>query len=91
MEYPAQLLTTRRRWDDLRLPRETRVLVDDLRRQVEQRSGLRALFHGPSGTGKVSKYIGETAKNLEKLFRLAESADWILYVDEADALFAKRT
>lgn len=39
----------------------------------------------------VSKYIGETEKNLEQLFRLAENRDWILFFDEADALFNKRT
>ena len=78
------------------------------------RPGYRALFHGPSGTGKtlcaallgkrtglpvyrvdlsqiVSKYIGETEKNLEHLFRLSEHRDWILFFDEADALFSRRT
>ena len=39
----------------------------------------------------VSKYIGETEKNLDKLFSCAEAADVILYFDEADALFGKRT
>jgi hypothetical protein len=39
----------------------------------------------------VSKYIGETEKNLEKVFSKAESKDWILFFDEADALFGKRT
>ena len=39
----------------------------------------------------VSKYIGETEKNLEKVFDLAEDKDWILFFDEADALFGKRT
>ena len=39
----------------------------------------------------VSKYIGETEKNLEGVFRRAESKDWILFFDEADALFGKRT
>lgn len=39
----------------------------------------------------VSKYIGETEKNLESVFRRAESKDWILFFDEADALFGKRT
>jgi SpoVK/Ycf46/Vps4 family AAA+-type ATPase len=39
----------------------------------------------------VSKYIGETEKNLEALFQKAESKDWILFFDEADALFGKRT
>lgn len=76
--------------------------------------GYRALFYGPSGTGKtltaaligkkigksvyridlsqlVSKYIGETEKNLEKIFNAAENHDWILFFDEADSLFGKRT
>jgi len=39
----------------------------------------------------VSKYIGETEKNLENVFRKAETKDWILFFDEADALFGKRT
>jgi len=39
----------------------------------------------------VSKYIGETEKNLELLFSRAEDKGWILFFDEADALFGKRT
>jgi hypothetical protein len=39
----------------------------------------------------VSKYIGETEKNLELLFARAEDKDWILFFDEADAIFSKRT
>lgn len=39
----------------------------------------------------VSKYIGETEKNLSKLIDKAEKKDWILFFDEADALFGKRT
>lgn len=39
----------------------------------------------------VSKYIGETEKNLSKVFDLAENKNWILFFDEADALFGKRT
>jgi AAA+ superfamily predicted ATPase len=39
----------------------------------------------------VSKYIGETEKNLEGIFSRAEHKDWILFFDEADALFGKRT
>ncbi|MER3497139.1 MAG: hypothetical protein C4308_00115 [Chitinophagaceae bacterium] len=39
----------------------------------------------------VSKYIGETEKNLEKIFNRAENKDWILFFDEADVLFGKRT
>lgn len=39
----------------------------------------------------VSKFIGETEKNLANLFAKAEHKDWILFFDEADALFGKRT
>jgi len=39
----------------------------------------------------VSKYIGETEKNLERLFRAAETSGAILLFDEADALFGKRS
>jgi len=39
----------------------------------------------------VSKYIGETEKNLAGLLDQAEHKDWILFFDEADALFGKRT
>jgi hypothetical protein len=39
----------------------------------------------------VSKFIGETEKNLEAIFRQAENRNWILFFDEADALFGKRS
>jgi hypothetical protein len=75
--------------------------------------GVRALFTGPSGTGKtlaaeviagelgqdlhrvdlaqvVSKWVGETEKNLEASFDEAEQAQAVLFFDEADALLAKR-
>jgi len=39
----------------------------------------------------VSKYIGETEKNLSKVFDVAAYKDWILFFDEADALFGQRT
>lgn len=83
-----------------------------LREQL--RPGVRALFQGPSGTGKtlaarllaavlamdvykvdlatvVNKYIGETEKNLGRIFSLAEELDVILLLDEGDALLAQRT
>lgn len=76
--------------------------------------GVRALFSGPSGTGKtlaarllatslgkdlyqldlsavVNKYIGETEKNLNRLFDRAEELDVILLLDEGDALLTRRT
>ena len=78
------------------------------------RPGVRALFVGPSGTGKtlaagwlatglalplyrvdvasvVSKYIGETEKNLAQLLAEAEHAEVVLLFDEADSLFGRRT
>jgi hypothetical protein len=39
----------------------------------------------------VSKYIGETEKNLSRLFGKAENKNWLLFFDEADSLFGKRT
>ena len=42
-------------------------------------------------SGVVSKYIGETEKNLEKIFSEAQDSDAILFFDEADALFGKRS
>src|SRR6266511_2328763 len=39
----------------------------------------------------VSKYIGETEKNLERVFVAAESANAVLFFDEADAIFGKRS
>jgi hypothetical protein len=42
-------------------------------------------------SGVVSKYIGETEKNLERIFRAAHDSNAILFFDEADALFGKRS
>ena len=41
--------------------------------------------------GVVSKYIGETEKNLSRIFDAAGASDLVLFFDEADALFGKRT
>src|SRR5262249_19581595 len=38
----------------------------------------------------VSKYIGETEKNIDRVFRAAATADVVLFFDEADALFGRR-
>lgn len=42
-------------------------------------------------SGVVSKYIGETEKNLDRIFRAAHDSNAILFFDEADALFGKRS
>lgn len=127
-DFPANKLETELDWDDLVLSKTTfqslkeliawsthgHKLVNELNMSKNIQLGYRALFYGPSGTGKtlsaalvgkkvgkpvyridlsqlVSKYIGETEKNLEKIFKVAGSRDWILFFDEADALFGKRT
>jgi SpoVK/Ycf46/Vps4 family AAA+-type ATPase len=42
-------------------------------------------------SGVVSKFIGETEKNLDRIFRAAENGNAILFFDEADAIFGKRS
>ena len=42
-------------------------------------------------SGVVSKYIGETEKNLDRIFAAAENANAIAFFDECDALFGKRS
>lgn len=39
----------------------------------------------------VSKYIGETEKNLERLFQTAQAGNVVLFFDEADAIFGRRS
>ena len=127
-DFPARRLTTLMEWQDLVLhestafqlkellawPEHGEKLFSELQMEKNLQPGYRALFYGPSGTGKtltaallgkkvnkpvyridlsqlVSKYVGETEKNLEKVFYVAENRDWILFFDEADALFGKRT
>lgn len=127
-EFPAKLVTTKMEWNDLILSPHTAQLINDIKIWLQHnmvfmhgwgmdkkiKPGFRALFYGPSGTGKtltatllgkqfekdvyridlsqvVSKYIGETEKNLEKVFRTAENKNWILFFDEADALFGRRS
>jgi hypothetical protein len=127
-EFPAKLVTTKMEWEDLVIRPKTAQQINDIQiwlhynkiflqdwgMDKRTKPGYRALFYGPSGTGKtltatllgkqfqrdvyridlsqvVSKYIGETEKNLEKIFNKAEYKDWILFFDEADALFGKRS
>ena len=127
-DFPAKPVTTKMEWQDLVINSKTAQQINDIKIwmqhneiflnewQMDKRikPGYRALFYGPSGTGKtltatllgkqfkrdvyridlsqiVSKYIGETEKNLEKIFLKAEHKEWILFFDEADALFGKRS
>lgn len=114
----GKVITTRRSWTALGVDKNAKgrlgKIKDWLQTPASTEDGYRALFTGPSGTGKtlaatllakdsqkevfavdlsqvVSKYIGETEKNLEDVFKRAEKENWILFFDEADALFGKRS
>ena len=126
--FPAKRITTELQWSDMVLDYRVSTELDEINTWIFEgnsimrkwglskfmKAGYRALFYGPSGTGKtlaatllgkknnmdvyrvdlsmiISKYIGETEKNLAKVFDLAENRNWILFFDEADALFGKRT
>jgi hypothetical protein len=52
---------------------------------------LRLDLHRIDLSAVVSKYIGETEKNLRRLFDAAEDGGALMFFDEADALFGKRT
>ena len=128
MAFPARRITTDLSWEDLVVDYRVALALEEIntwinRQQVIMqewglrrflKAGYRALFYGPSGTGKtlaatllgkrnqmdvyrvdlsmiVSKYIGETEKNLAQVFDMAENRRWILFFDEADALFGQRT
>jgi len=126
----ATLISTHHSWDDLVVPNEVKLQLQEIIERHRQRVrvleewglgdrvgkdvGMPVLFDGPPGTGKtmsagligrqldldvyqvdlsrmVSKWIGETEKNLARLFDEAERSRAILLFDEADSLFAKRT
>jgi len=130
LEALASRVSARQRWNDLVLPDDSLLQLQEICQRVAGRetvldrwgfsrrlpfgSGVNALFSGPSGTGKtmaaevmanelgvdlfrvdlasvVSKYIGETEKNLDRIFTAAEDANGIIFFDEADALFGKRS
>ncbi len=125
----AQEVKGTQTWSDLVVPDATARRLRAVASAIEHRrrvfegwgfgkklggNGLKALFSGPSGTGKtmaagiigrelglpvfrvdlastVSKYIGETEKNLARIFDAAAHSGAILFFDEADALFGKRS
>jgi len=127
-DFPAKLINTNLEWSDFVADQEVFRCINDILLWTKHnkkilgdwemgdvvKPGYKALFHGPSGTGKtfaasligkqtgkdvykidlsmvVSKWVGETEKNLAKIFDMAENKDWILFFDEADSLFGKRT
>jgi SpoVK/Ycf46/Vps4 family AAA+-type ATPase len=63
--------------------------VNELEKLLATRSDARVAVIGLSEV--VSKYVGETENNLERLFDRAEPAGAILFFDESDGLFGKRT
>jgi SpoVK/Ycf46/Vps4 family AAA+-type ATPase len=126
----TSIVNTPLTWDDLVLPPSSKGQLLDVAQAIERRNtvlddwgfgdrfigarGIKAMFAGPSGTGKtmaaailartllldlhridlgqvVSKYIGETEKNLERAFNSARQANAVLFMDEADALLGKRS
>lgn len=126
--FPAKRLSNALSWEDLVVAPGTMAQIQTIRHWLQHheemetepvigkriKPGFRALFYGPSGTGKtltasllgkefgmpvyrvdlsqvVSKYIGETEKNLFRLFEEASGKGWVLFFDEADSLFGKRT
>ena len=54
-----------------------------------QESGMEVYSINLAGIN--SKYIGETEKNIDRVFAEAKDRKWILFFDEADALFGKRS
>lgn len=126
--FPAQKITTKMDEEELILDFDTQEKIDEIDTWLKHgqevlnhaefgrkvKPGYKALFYGPSGTGKtltatmlgkknnldvyridlsmiVSKWVGETEKNLKALFDMAQNKNWILFFDEADAIFGKRT
>jgi SpoVK/Ycf46/Vps4 family AAA+-type ATPase len=126
----ADLVPAVYEWEDLVLPPQTLRRLADLAAAIRHRhqvfdawafgrlhgghASVRAIFSGPSGTGKtmaasvlaldlglelyrvdlstvVSKYVGETEKNLERVLAAAEHSNALLLFDEAEALFGKRS
>jgi len=54
-------------------------------------TGVGRVLHEVNLSRVAKKYIGETEKNLSKVFDSAERNHWVLFFDEADALLGKRT
>ena len=63
--------------------------MTEFEKLLATRSDARVAVVGPSEV--VSKYVGETEKNLDGQFDYAERAGAILFFDESDDLFGKRT
>ena len=63
--------------------------MNELEKLLATRSDARVAVIGLSEV--VSKYVGETEKNLERVFDRAERSEAILFFDESDDLFGKRT
>ncbi|MDB5812207.1 MAG: family ATPase [Betaproteobacteria bacterium] len=130
LERLATKIESRYARSDLVLPANTMQRLDEMTAAIRFRhvvyndwgfaarvstgTGVKALFAGPSGTGKtmaagliardlgldmykidlsgiVSKYIGETEKNLDRIFYAARTSNAIVFLDEAEAIMGKRS
>jgi adenylate kinase family enzyme len=130
LERLATKIESRHARSDLVLPATTMQRLDEMAAAIRYRhvvyndwgfaarvttgTGIKALFAGPSGTGKtmaagliarelgldmykidlsgiVSKYIGETEKNLDRIFHAARTSNAIVFMDEAEAIMGKRS
>ena len=104
MDALAQRLEPKVTWDDLVLPAEEMNRGFSISALFSGDSGtgktmaaevianeLRLNLYRIDLSAVVNKYIGETEKNLRRLFDAAENGGAILFFDEADALFGKRS
>ena len=90
--FPARRITTGLGWSDLVLAPEVQDEVQTILTWIEHGAALLgADVYRIDLSMVVSKYIGETEKNLAGVFDQAQHRHWILFFDEADALFGKRT
>ena len=87
-EFPAQQIYTELEWGDLVLSPTVKERIDEIRLWVENNH---ILMNEWQMAAKFKPGFRETEKNLSSLFDQANARDWILFFDEADALFGKRT
>lgn len=59
--------------------------------RAELAAAAAARLQAPLRSVETSRYIGETEKNIDAMFARPGAADAVLFFDEADALFGKRT
>jgi len=96
LEQLAVRLPGRERWEELVLPQRSLSLLKSISAYLRYRERVLAgdlgleLYRIDLAT-VISKYIGETEKNLDRIFAAAQDSNAILFFDEADAVFGKRS